>query len=639
MLDLSKMSNEDLMKAMNQPSAPASAPSSGGTDLSKYSNEELQRIVSQQSSTQTQTPQEQGSQIPGMIKAGVAGAANAGASLLESGVDAALWATDKLGITDPNISKEAKQNLNSDLNKNVRSGTEQSPNDTFSQAYAQHPVVGKGVEYGIDTGMLAKTTLGKLLPGAGAGVGAANLASRIGANALIGAGISGPDSANQDLGATASALLTPLGDLVTAGIAKGAKMLDLPNKINKILTPIYDKIAKNKDLSIEDRAVQSEAAFSQKAIDANNANYKAIKEMPGQVNPLPLQNAIEQLGKDTGSVKLNTNGKIVWNHDNSSLSDPQKKALLSIWQDASKMKNMEDAVILRQQIAGTQSLFRGAGVSKTAFNGFSDLKDKIDNAIGKIAEQNGLKGNFDFANNFNRNVIQPLNEAGSIDRLGALASKQRQEAFNQQQAATGKAIQAPTPPEYTKATKQIFTTNMTPQQVKGILSRMDGNGRQVMEDKFIQDMFKDVVQTPEDFNKNAVLLKVNQTINKYKDVLSDETLKTFGGIKTLLQQAGAEAKKTGMNNDTYFQHTLGALIGGGLGSVIAGPVGGGIGVAAGIGLLPKVLGKAGSFAQGLLDTPRGHALLKYIESHPNMAKKILQPLIQTPAASTSTKKD
>ncbi len=64
----------------------------------------------------------------------------------------------------------------------------------------------------------------------------------------------------------------------------------------------------------------------------------------------------------------------------------------------------------------------------------------------------------------------------------------------------------------------MFSNNMSVQQVKGLLSRFDEDGNQIIQDHFVQKTLKDVMANPETFDKNAALISLNKTIATYKDV-------------------------------------------------------------------------------------------------------------------------
>ena len=564
--------------------------------------------------------------IPAAVTAGIS---NFGASVGESTLDAGIWAANHLGMSDETANK-----LKGAVTKGADTfRTKANPEgNIFEKAVSEHPIIAGTSEYVPDAVMLAKTAAGNVVNSGGIGAAALNTSVRTGVNALVSSGISSTDKASQDNAATFAAFMTPAIDATSSLIQKGAVALNLPNKVKQYLEPIYNRIKSAAGLTIEDVALQSEAANTSAAVLQNNANYQEIKELPGKINSVPIRRSAMQLMEDTGSTVEQEGNQMMWNHSGSSLSEKQIKTLQGIQQEAGRINNMEDAVMLRQQIAAGKSLFQGQGVTKIAYNSYIDLLKQVDDQIGEMAKNNGLGDAFTAANKFNQFVVQPLYESGAVDRAAAVSKKQAQEVYNASQAPG--SVQASIPPEYAQAAKQIFQGNMTPQKVGEVLSRMgNGAGRQALEDKFVQESFKDIMSNPDNFNKNQALMKLNEITQKYKGVLSSQSLKTFEGMKVMLKQAGAVAESSG-HSPTYLQHYAGHAIGGAiLGGALGGyegrdigetSTGGSLGALAG-----GVLGIAGgpviarAFKTGLADTALGQAILRHFVNNPNAARQII----------------
>lgn len=541
------------------------------------------------------------------VAAAVAGLANTGASTIESGIDAALWLTDKLGLTDPVISQSAKTLANKELTAKLRSGVPGAPNDVFTKSAEQYPITEGAAKYGSGIALLAKTGL----PSFTKVPGIANLAAQTGANAVLGAGMAGPDETTQNVGALTGAVLTPIGAAVAKGISAGARKLGLTKEIQDKVAAITSRIKSDNSLSVSERALKSEAGYTAGILSQSNANYKAIKDIPGTIDVIPIQNtASALLAKAT------------------SLSDKQKNMLQGIIEDSNNIQTMDDALRLKQNISSMQSEFQGKGISDAIMNQFKTIKDASIAAIQKKAKDAGLSDVLKTADEHYASHVSPLRDSGAIDRLNA---------FSQESKRLANTPGAPISKEYTDATARVFPKTISPQKVKEILSRMGTDGNELMQDKFVQETFKDVMANPATFSKNDALLKINNTIDKYGDVLAPQTIDSLKGIKHLLQEAGAVAEKEGMKSDSYFLHTIGALVGGSAGFAVGGGIGSGIGVAAGIGLAPKVIGGIGNYAKGLVDTPQGQELLRSIGKNPQTAKKVIQTLIQSGPAILSDK--
>lgn len=636
-MDLSQVPIEALQKiaAQNQASS-SNTPAVNSPDLSSLSTEQLQQIASKNQSISDK--------IKGAGTAAVAGIANAGASALESGVDAALWATDKLGITNPEISSIAKQNLNQDLTKLARSGVAGAPNDVFTQAYQQNPVIGKGTEAATDIGLLTATTPGQLIKGAGI-LKATDLAARTGINALIGAGIGGPNTESANMGAALSSIGGIAGDVVGKGLSSAANKLQLDSKIKDFVSPFVKSLANDNNLPLEEKAMKAEGIQTQSLLDINNANYDVLKQIPGTIPSKPIQDKINQLFQDSGSKIIPTKQGTILNHQLSTIDKPQIAVLTSIQNSSSKLNSMEDALQLSQYISKNKPLFQGTGVDKDVMQTYTDLQNTVKNLIDNKANSAGVGDALKKANEFNKFYVQPLYESGAVDRLDQL-NLENQRQIVSAQASTKGLPEAPVNPEYVKSLKNILPANPTPDQLNATLSRMDDSGKQIYSQLFLKNTFKDLYNENETFNKNTSLMKVNNLISKYKDVLPTESANALNGIKQILIKGGAEAKPMTQESNMYFWHFLGHAIGGSaVGGLIGyeeggyegAKVGAGIGGAAGIFAIPKIAGAVGSFTKGLIETPNGQKVLSYIGTHPEAAQKLVTSAAKAASGSLNTK--
>src|SRR6266568_4299411 len=317
----------------------------------------------------------------------------------------------------------------------------------------------------------------------------------------------------------------------------------------------------NKALTIPEQAIHSEAAYTAETLKTGRDAYKAIDNLPGTINPQPIQKGITDLIKNAGGQIEKDGATVAWDKDTLAFSAKQKQILFNIQQQAGKADNMEKAVDLRQYISANQPKFSGSGVTQQVRTDFLKLKNSIDSQINEKATSVGLGDAFSKANEYNRMYVQPLHDSGAVDRLDAVKQESVRQDF------ISKNPTAPTPPigsSYNAAIKQIFPANPTPQKVREVLSRMDDNGKKIMEGKFIQETVGDVVANPENFNKNSALIKVNQLTEKYKGVLSPESMQTLDGVKKVLQKAGAVARTEGQRSNAYAIHMAGSAVGGGL---------------------------------------------------------------------------
>ena len=380
----------------------------------------------------------------GVGRAIIGGVGNAEASSIESLGDAGIWAARKLGQVgqfisgskdNTNLSEDEATKMRSDLHNNlyhnflgtgIGLGNKEQPQNPLAQAISEHPVAGEGAEYTTDALNIAATGVKGLIPA-------------IGVNAAIGAGIRGGSEHDQDMAALMSGGLTVAGSAVARAITTGAKANQvIKNIVSNYLKPVYDDLEANSNLSVGEKALKAEAANTEQLQSINKANYKEIETIPGTIPQRPIQQSVSDFLKDTGS-KLQTDektGKSILDHSDSTLEDVQRKTLLKISQQASKMTTMENAINLRQYISSQRNLFTGkgvpTGVTQDVRDGYSNLLQKVDDSITQKAEEAGKGQILQKANSFYRNKITPLEDAGSFDRLDALKQKQQIDAFNQQ---------------------------------------------------------------------------------------------------------------------------------------------------------------------------------------------------------------
>lgn len=572
----------------------------------------------------------------------VGGMANAATSGLESGVDAALWVTDKLnqatgGLigTDPKISQGAKNQLNQDLTAKLRSNVPGAPNDIISKSMQEHPIAAAAGKYGLGAGLAIAATPGKIVQGAGLGTKALDLTARAAANGVETAGMAGPNSDTQDLGFILGAASAPLGDLASYGITSAAKGLQaLGSKVKAYLSPINEKLAVNGSASVNDLALKSEANYTGTIMKQNDANYQVIKDISGTINGQAIQGKVTKLYTDNGGKIIRDGDTVGLDSSQALLNDKQINVLRSVQQDAGQLQNMEQALLLRQYISGNQSIFQGKGIPTSVKNGYVQLKTFVDNLVEKKATEAGLEAPLKTANQFNQFYVQPLHDSGAVDRMQAVL----QDGKRAELIKNLKPGEAPPPidPAYSQAVKQVLPANPSPEKLKEVLSRLDPNGKQIVEDSFTLKVFKDIQENPDNFDKNGALIELNKAIAKYTPVLSKDSIDTLQGMKILLKEAGAQAKKTNDSN-TWLVHHAGYVIGGVLGGAVGGAKGfdeghsgtsTAIGSLAGIAAGGTLLGGGKAAIKGLAETQIGQKILRFLVKNPDAAKKVVGAISQ-----------
>jgi hypothetical protein len=617
------------------------------------SSPQVQPVQAQpQEFSQFMTPNQVQSDAVGQVGSGAAmsipgvvgGLANAAANTAQAIPDGLYWAANKIGA----ISDEQKQKYiqdQHDFYAPSTSGQPDSPNDVFTQGYNQYPIASKGAEI---LGDIAGA--GKLAPGKGLIKGSGILDSLVrGAiNATEGAGISataGDDNHSQNVTGAVAGAASPVADLAGAGINKLIASKILPAQLTDQLAALSAKIGMSPNISTKQQAVLSEANNTKAILDTADQKYSAIKQIPGTINGNAVQGNVTKILIDNGA-KIDTEGNIsMLNADKSRFDDGQLKVLQSIQRDAGNLGNMENAVQLRQYINDNTSLFQGKGVDSGVMASYKTLKSNVDNLIDNKASQAGLSSNFKDANKYYHDYVSPLHEEGSVDRMNAVhADAQRSQLVQAQQQATQR-IQAvgkqgvqpdprdvalvkqgtpPATPGISDATKSIFPNNPSPEQVSSVLSRMDPVGSKIMANHFVSQAVGDVVANPEAFNKNGALIKINNIISKYSDVLPKDSRDILNGTKAILKAGGAVAEKSSVNKEMV-QGIIGHVLGAGGGAYAgynSGDDGHGspgkalLGAAVGLGL--EQGGKT------LLNSSAGLAILKHIGNNPNLAQKLFQ---------------
>lgn len=509
--------------------------------------------------------------------AAISGLSNAGSNVLfEAPIKAVTWLGEKLGVIDPKIAQHMKDEVSADAEKWFKSSENTPKGDVFNESRMKYPAASAIPQAALEVGLLSKAMPPAVKTTSPLGSLAANTAVQSGSSALMSAGLAGNSTKDQDTAATVGAFIPPLVSGLGAGIKSGASALatrlGLTDTVKKIVSSISQDLVNNNQLSTSDKAAQSVNNMVTKAKEIENEQYNTIREVPGTIKIAPIQ-------KTTRDILT----------DNPKLATDQAAIFERISQDAGKIRTMDDAIRFKQSLGDYYTKLKGTAV----YQDFLKLRSQVDNSIALKAEQAGLGNDWKAANNYHKQVIDPLNKNGAVDLSKAFNDRERD------------------PSTYADAVKTVISTaKRSPQQMKALLLSMDETGSKIIEQDILKTTLDDVVVNPEAFDKNKALRTINQNINKFQGVLSNDSINAMKGVKKLLQKGGATEAKQGLagaTNSSYFQHSLGAGVGGAVGSAF-GPVGSVIGGVAGIGILPPILKVAGQ----LLESPQGLAILKSI---------------------------
>ena len=556
------------------------------------------------------SPQSDDRPITNRVLAGVAGLSNAGAAVGETVVDAGTWLLNKIGAISPNTKKQMDAYV-SGATKVLK--TEANPNgDMFEKAVAQHPWVAKGSELAVEVPAVIKTIVpnmtsvakGAPLLEKALSVGT-NQLGQIAANVPIAAGMvgaSGGSIEDQDYAGKLTAIATPLVNAGGKLIGQAAQKGLLGNNIKNMVAPISKELADNNQLSMTDKAAASISNLATKVKDVENSNYNNIKQIPGTIQASNINQQLNYMLKNTGSKQVAGGA---WDHSQSMLEKPQLNAIVNVLNDSSNLKTMDDAINLKRTLSAGYSNFSGK-TTDLNYKLYKNIQNTVDTAIHDKAKDAGLGSDWVLANKFHKDVVAPLQDANAFDIMKATANKD----IN--------------PEEYNLVTKTLFTkASQSPQAMKALLSTMDDQGSKIVEQNFIHQTFKDIIDSPDQLNPNQALLKVNQFKGKFGSVLSKDSNDVLKGLKTLLEDSGAVAGKSQSSVAKQLgKYTLGGGIGAAAGGLVAGPLGAGIGTAIGA----TAANQAFKQISNLLDTPVGIKLLKGISEGKPWTKAINRAL-------------
>lgn len=533
---------------------------------------------------------------PGYIPAVIGGLANTGANLLEGGVDAVAWIGEKLGAIKPSIAAQMKRDVAADMEKYIRSTPGSGKDDIFSRAAEANPMTTKGTEIastlGAMGGMYAAPFKAAKVGGLASFAG--NTAVQAPINAVIGAGMAGVMGQDQDQGALYNTVATPIVGALGTGLVSGAAKLEsklgLMKKLKDVIAPINASIKKS-GLSLTDQAAESISSLATQARDIGNANWDAIKSIPGTINTKPI------LTKVNGLIQTK-----------SKLLEPKQTAVLQdIVESAEALTNMDEAVKLKQMISSNSKLFKIGEVSDSLANEYKALRTQIDEAISSKAASAGKSNAWELANQYHKRVIAPLQDANAFE------------------IAAAKLGRNDNPHEYAAAVQSLLSRGTrTPEQTKALLSMMDSDGSEIIQNHIVKNIFNDIVADPGAFSAPKALKALNKNIDKFTDVLSPQSIDVLKGIRKVMLQGGVRTDASVSNLGKALQSDRAAM---GLGALAGSALGGVTGTAVGFIGAPLVL----NGVKNLIKTPAGLAILRGIGQGRPWGKEIGHLLKTLPA--------
>jgi hypothetical protein len=483
--------------------------------------------------------------------------------------------------------------------------------DTFERAAAEHPYLNYASELAVEIPTIAKTAMPNITSAVeGAGLGAKALAmgtnqlGQIALNAPLAAGMTGGSIKDQDKAATMAAYLTPALNAAGSLIVSGAKKALTVSRIQEVLKPISEELRANGNLSMIDKSAASVTNYANNAKEESNRLYQVIKDIPGTIEAYPAMAQVNKILKQGGAEW--DPAKSVWDFTASRFTDPQRTGLQSVLANLQNLNNMDDAIKLKSSLHKTWEDFSGAA-SEDIYSLFKSLQSTVDDSIGKKAVDAGVPKAWQEVKNFYKDTMIPLYTMKAFDIADATANM-----------ATNKGA-------YNLATKNWLPNAFkSPQAMEAALKVMDPEGSKIMEQSFLVQNFGKLLSSPDALNKNQALLKVNEFKRQFGPVLSKESNSVIKGLKTILEEGGAQAGAKPYNMPKYINASnVGAAAGAAIGTVLGGGwVGTGVGAAAGSVALPATL----NYLHKLMNTSQGIAILKGIGEGKPWAKGFNQVL-------------
>ncbi len=562
----------------------------------------------------SQPPQSMLSKAGNMGLAAIGGLAEGGADVLETGVDAGVWALNKLGL----IGDKTKQHIEKSINEDLKIFRADYGDDMFSRAQKQHPVINQASQLGVEIpALMASAFPGVATKGAGILGGmagkTANLAVNTGINAATSAGmLAGTDQRSQDIGAMLGAATTPILSGIGSMLNSSAVKKLIPDSIRSAISVENKTLASDYGRSISEKFGKSISNVAQYAKQVNDEMWEPIKKLPGSIDTSRLKDSISFMLKSTGAKQTEqgwTPGRLM----------PEQQAKLVELNDILQQGLNDMGGVLRLQKKfkdGFNDHFFSNGKSADFINNsYKDLMTKLDDSISEKAAKFGYNKTLNLAKQYYKEVMSPLSTMDAWNIMSTYANRGVDQAAYTD-AITGFVNKAFKNPDTLKAARNI----------------MDENGGKILSQAFVSKAFDRLLTSSSKFNPNESLFKINDFIRKFKPVLGDE-IKPVMGIKKILEDGGATPGTTRSNtvSNLIAMNMAGAAIGSGIGAAtgadpvtgaLLGAAGGSLGVTGGTKLMSK-LGK-------LLDSPTGTIILKGIADGKPWTKSIRRVLESAP---------
>lgn len=539
------------------------------------------------------TVDEQGVSEGTAMLGGISSAAVEGLKVPARGAN---WLINRIGVTSPETKKSIDQYIEGALPSATVSPNSQG--DVFEKSAAKHPNFYNAAKYGMGGYLLSKS-----LPVASLAVpGLGGVALRTGLNMPIAAGLAGNDTSNQDLAASATAVLYPAISGITAGVSKGAQYLSKKLGDEKhVLNWIQNTKQWLNGKTTNQLSAESIANRYNQSLARGEALSNKIRQVP-----------LDQTAAD--QVIENTNPEInrILQQYTTQLNPAQQTVLHNIQQRVAHSNTIDHFWQLRKYINSQFKNFKQGQVIDEVGTLYNNVLDSVNNVIKSSADKVGKGQTWDHLNKLYSQVIYPLRELGAEDIASGLKGSPKEVA---------NAVNlAKLPINLVESTD--------PQKLKSLLMSMDSHGQQIAQSKIVLNTLNKLVDNPDNFNYNTAHQKLSLYIEKYKQVLNKPAIHQLKGLQKLL--TGLQSSFTPGGGYTARFATgpgLGATIGSAIGYKAGGfpgaVAGGAIGAFGGPMLMRQI--------KDLLASPTGLKLLQGLGEGKPWLNSIKQGLILAPA--------
>lgn len=612
----------DLVPMPSAPSQKANQPSSGKLDLVPMNTPDQNPVFapgkdSSDIEAPTINPKEQ---IPAML----GGVANAGVDTLQGTADLPAYIMSKLGIVSPesasNIYESNKQGMSllrpQTYMPDLQRMMDENPIST-GLGYYPTQIAGTAGIAG-QAGKIAKMEAGTTAFGNALKQAPKALIENTAAGA-----ITGTDQESKDFGAKFGALSTPVTSTIGA---LGSKMATT-GVLKKQLADTVDKLKIDLDMAGVKDFDEVSGQLIQKTVDSARAQintyYDKIKQLPGTVLTKPLQKELNKIKKvgmfketeviDAPSTMLGPDGKplttkkTVTTKKQSLLEPKQQQILQGAEASITTMKTMEDALMLKEDLAAGWKHFKVGETSTPIAKAYKQLQIKIDDLIGAKSKAAGLGDTWDTAKKYHQEIRVPQIEFGADEIADIVTQKgTNPNAYNKVEYAD-------------QLTGLIKQNTSDVKKTAAFLEMMGKQGSKVVEKNMMLNIFRGITENKADFNLQTSLKQLNTVINKFKGTLSDDTIASMKGMKALLEDAGVSTTKGSSTSGMYM---AGAMAGEMAGSALGLPPG--MGSLGGITLAPS----AAKAIKNMLESDAGLFILRGIGNKEPWAKQARQELLR-----------